>query len=211
MDYELEHVTGIGKATAERLKSMGIDSIEKLATINLDVFLKYKVKGVGKATAIKYIENAKILLEELKGNKKKEIIKEIIKKDKLIFLSYATKDAELFKIREISENLTLYDEIENVLYWQNDMHDNIIKYMNDNLGKCDLMILFCSPNALNSEPVEKEWTAAESLSKPIIPVFIKKEHIPPLLSSRLGLEFDQSNIQKMIQELYKLISKKLKF
>ncbi|MFX1257148.1 MAG: translation initiation factor IF-2 subunit gamma [Promethearchaeota archaeon] len=77
MAYELENVSGIGKATAERLKAVGIDSIEKLAKINLDVLLKYKVKGVGKATAIKYIENAKSLLEESKGKEKKEIIKEI--------------------------------------------------------------------------------------------------------------------------------------
>ncbi|MHA1104449.1 MAG: toll/interleukin-1 receptor domain-containing protein [Promethearchaeota archaeon] len=49
--------------------------------------------------------------------------------------------------------------------------------MNDNIGKCDVFILFCSPNALKSKPIEEEWTAANMLGKTIIPVFIKKELI----------------------------------
>ncbi|MFW9822846.1 MAG: hypothetical protein ACFFE4_07925 [Candidatus Thorarchaeota archaeon] len=39
------------------------------------------------------------------------------------------------------------------------------------------MILFCSDDALNSEPVEKEWTAAEIMGEPIIPVFYNTKHI----------------------------------
>jgi hypothetical protein len=130
-------------------------------------------------------------------------------KDKLlIFVSYATKDADLFKIKDIAEILTKYEEIRDVLYWQEDLKDNIFKYMSDNLSKCDVMILFCSKNTLDSEPVEKEWTAADAMGKPIIPVFIKPNHIPPLLRSRLGLEFDFYDLQKNVQELHKLILKK---
>ena len=49
----------------------------------------------------------------------------------LIFVSYATKDANLFKISELAEALTEYDEIHDVLFWQEDMQDNIIEYMNE--------------------------------------------------------------------------------
>ncbi|MFX1355906.1 MAG: TIR domain-containing protein [Promethearchaeota archaeon] len=126
----------------------------------------------------------------------------------LIFVSYATKDVDFFRIRSIAEQLTDFEGIDDVLYWQEDMHDNIFKFMNDNLGKCDVVLLFCSKNSLNSIPVEKEWTAADSLGKPIIPIFTKAEDIPPLLSSRLGLEFNSSNLQKTIQNLYDLIIKK---
>ncbi len=126
----------------------------------------------------------------------------------LVFASYATKDANLFKISELAEILTEYDEIHNVLFWQEDMHDNIIEYMNDNLGKCDVMLLFCSPNSMKSVPVKKEWTAADAMGKPIIPIFIKTVHIPPLLRSRLGVEFDTFDFQKTIQALYDLILKK---
>lgn len=133
--------------------------------------------------------------------------RETIKK-KLIFISYSTKDTEIFKIRNISEKLTEFNDIEKVLYWEEDMQDNIIKYMNDNLGICDVVLLFCSPNSLKSTPVEKEWTAADAMEKPIIPVFIKKEHIPPLLKSRLGMEYDTFDQEKNIENLYRLILKK---
>ena len=59
-----------------------------------------------------------------------------------------------------------------------------------------------------SIPVKKEWTAADAMGKPIIPIFIKTDHIPPLLRSRLGVEFDTFNFQKNIQTLYDLILKK---
>jgi len=131
-----------------------------------------------------------------------------VKKEILVFVSYATKDENLFKVKELAEKLTNYKEIEDVLYWQEDMKDNIITYMSDNLGKCDVMVMFCSKNALNSVPIKKEWTAADALGKPIIPVFFDLNHIPPLLSSRLGLEFDFYNMQKNVQELYNLILKK---
>ncbi|MBD3350253.1 MAG: TIR domain-containing protein, partial [Candidatus Lokiarchaeota archaeon] len=127
----------------------------------------------------------------------------------LVFISYATSDAPRFQISKIAETLTNYNEIEDVLYWQEDMHDNIIKFMNDNLGKCDVFLLFCSPNALRSSPVEKEWTAADALNKPIIPVFSNKNYIPPLLSSRLGIEiFDVFDIPGNVEKLYDLILKK---
>ncbi len=126
----------------------------------------------------------------------------------LVFLSYATKDATLFGIKEIAEELTKHPEIFDVLYWQEDMQDNIFEYMNDNLGRCHVVLLFCSPNALNSEPVKKEWTAADAMGKPILPVFLKPDHIPPLLRSRLGVEFDQFDFKKNITTLHELILKK---
>ena len=131
------------------------------------------------------------------------------KKRLLVFVSYATKDAHSYKISEIAEKLKAFPEIKTVLYWQENMHDNIFKFMNDNLEKCDIMLLFCSENTLNSTPVEKEWTAAEAIDLPIIPIFFNLDHIPPLLKSRLGMEFDFSDLDKNIQELRSLILKKI--
>jgi len=125
-----------------------------------------------------------------------------------VFVSYATKDAELYKIPELARMLEEYKEIGEVLYWQEDMHDSIIEYMNDNLGSCNGVLLFCSPNALDSVPVKKEWMAAESLNKPIIPIFFKAEHIPPLLNDRLGIEFDNFDFQKNVREIHELLLKK---
>ncbi|MFW9949042.1 MAG: translation initiation factor IF-2 subunit gamma, partial [Candidatus Thorarchaeota archaeon] len=64
MKYELEQVSGIGKATADRLRALGVDTVEKLASITPKELTKLKIKGVGESTALKYIKNAQILLEE---------------------------------------------------------------------------------------------------------------------------------------------------
>jgi len=64
MSYKLEDVSGIGKATAERMKAAGIDSIEKLAKVNVSDLLNLGIKGVGKTTAKKYIESAIKIVEE---------------------------------------------------------------------------------------------------------------------------------------------------
>ena len=125
-----------------------------------------------------------------------------------MFVSYAIKDAELFKIEEIAKRLTEYDEIKEVYYCEKHITDNIMEYMDEYLGKSHVLIIFCSENALNSIPVKKEWTAADMMDKPIIPVFLKPEHIPPLLKSRLGLEFDLMDMEKNIVELHNLLLKK---
>ena len=130
------------------------------------------------------------------------------REEMLVFVSYATKDAEMYKIPELARMLEEYKDIGKVLYWQEDMHDSIIEYMNDNLGKCNGVLLFCSPNALESTPVKKEWMAAEALKKPIIPIFFKPEHIPPLLSDRLGLEFDNFDFQKNVRGIHDIFLKK---
>ena len=83
MSNELENVSGIGKATAERLKAAGIDSIQKLATMKIDDLLKLKIKGIGAATGKKYIASAKKLFE--KTTPAKEIVTEskVIEKQKV--------------------------------------------------------------------------------------------------------------------------------
>jgi translation initiation factor 2 subunit 3 len=69
MTVHLEDISGIGKATAERMRAAGIDSVEKLASCKPEDLIKIKIKGVGKSTAIKYITNAKELLKSKKKEK----------------------------------------------------------------------------------------------------------------------------------------------
>ncbi len=126
----------------------------------------------------------------------------------IVFISHSTKDIETFRIPEISNSLSGYPEIKEALFWEEHMKDNIIKFMNDNLGRCHLIVLFCSENALHSTPVEKEWTAADALGIPIIPVFFDSSHIPPILQSRLGIEFDFYDVEKNVNSLHDLILKK---
>ncbi len=127
----------------------------------------------------------------------------------LIFISYATKDSDLFQIPKIAETLRTKPEIDEVLYWERNMKDDIYKYMNTNLGKCDILILFCSKNALKSENVEMEWMAGLKTKKKIIPVFQDEKVIPPLLTTKLGIEFNSHNLSETIEKIYSLILKKL--
>ena len=60
MSIKLEDVKGLGKKI-ENLKEAGIDTVEKLANANVDDLLE--IKGIGKASAEKFIKNAKDLIE----------------------------------------------------------------------------------------------------------------------------------------------------
>ncbi|MGB5912190.1 MAG: toll/interleukin-1 receptor domain-containing protein, partial [Promethearchaeia archaeon] len=97
-----------------------------------------------------------------------------------IFISYATADSTYFQVSKIATLLGENPEIEGVLYWEEDLQDDIYDYMNKNLAKCDAFLLFCSENANHSEPVQMEWKAALKIKKKIIPIFVKESDIPPL-------------------------------
>ncbi len=61
MSLKLEDVKGIGKKI-DSLKEAGIDSVEKLGKANVEELTE--LKGIGKATAQKMIDNAKELLDQ---------------------------------------------------------------------------------------------------------------------------------------------------
>jgi len=127
----------------------------------------------------------------------------------LVFISYATADSDFFEISKISEKLNEYPNIDEILYWEEKLKDDIYDYMNKNLGICDIFILFCSEKATASEAVQLEWKSALKIKKPIIPVFINEKDIPPLLSTKLGVQFNKNDIKNTIEQIYQLISKKL--
>ncbi len=133
----------------------------------------------------------------------------LMQKASIIYLSYSTLDSNKFSIASIAHKLESLPEIEKMLFWEEDMNDDIIEYMDENIAKCDVFLLFCSQNALNSEPVKMEWQSALKLKKKIIPVFINESDIPPLLSSKLGILFDKNNVDKTKMDLYYLIKRKL--
>ncbi len=60
MSLKLEDVKGLGKKI-ETLKEAGIDTVEKLASANVEDLLE--LKGIGETSAKKYISNAKELVE----------------------------------------------------------------------------------------------------------------------------------------------------
>jgi len=135
--------------------------------------------------------------------------KEVEKKNIRVFISYATTDSSYFQVSKIAKVLFNFPEIGKVLFWEEDMHDDIIDYMDTNLGKCDIFLLFCSQNALKSDAVKIEWQTALKVKKKIIPVFEREKDIPTLLSTKLGVQFSEKEIDTTIKNIYDLILKKL--
>ncbi len=78
MTNDLEDVSGIGKATADRLRASVIDTVEKLASTTLEELTKLKIKGVGESTALKYIKNAQKLSKEKPSDIEPKLKKEDI-------------------------------------------------------------------------------------------------------------------------------------
>ncbi|MHA2290165.1 MAG: TIR domain-containing protein [Promethearchaeota archaeon] len=134
---------------------------------------------------------------------------EILRKDILVFVSYATADSKYFEIRNISEKMRKYPLIGDILYWEEALKDDIYDFMNNNLEKCDIFLIFCSNTSKSSEPVQMEWKAALKLKKPIIPVFQNETTIPALLSTKLGVQFNKEDVNGTIEQIYKLVLKKL--
>lgn len=77
--------------------------------------------------------------------------------------------------------------------------------MTEGLRECDILLLYCSENSDESESVKDEWTAAYKKKKKILPIFIEESHIPDLISTRRGVKFNESNLQKTIDEIKKII------
>jgi hypothetical protein len=130
------------------------------------------------------------------------------RKELLVFVSYATVDSTFFEVSKISDTLKNYPRIGDILYWEEALKDDIYDFMNNNLEKCDVFLIFCTKNSKTSEAVQMEWKAALKLKKPIIPIFQSETNIPPLLSTKLGVQFNKEDISDTIEQIYKLIVKK---
>jgi len=148
-----------------------------------------------------------------KGIKPRELearVKPLVSKvgfKKTVFVSYSMSDLNIFQISKIAEKLTRYPEIEEVLYADKSVVDDFIKYMDEYIGKCDIFILFCSEKSSDSKFVGMEWRAAVSLDKRVIPIFIDKRFIPPILSSRLGVEYNAKDLNGTVENIYGIIIK----
>jgi len=159
------------------------------------------------------ISEASQFTEEERRVMEKKAEERIMEKDEggkvKVFMSYATLDSNFFQISDVAEHLTYYSDIEQVLYWEESLQDDIYGYMNKNLDLCDIFLIFCSTNALQSDAVEMEWQAALKIKKKIIPIFINESEIPPLLSTKLGVPFIKDDLNKTIEQIHQLILKKL--
>ncbi|MBD3187555.1 TIR domain-containing protein [Candidatus Bathyarchaeota archaeon] len=122
-----------------------------------------------------------------------------------VFISYATCDFENYNISEIARSLEATDGISRVIYYQREKYIDIIKFINENIRLCDVMVLFCSKEACESDYVSMEWMSFLKLKKPVIPIFTEQDQIPPLLTTKRGVQFDPSCFGKCLSMLKQLI------
>lgn len=80
MSLKLEDIKGLGKKI-DTLKEAGIDSVEKLANSKIEALTE--LKGIGKATAEKIIDNAKDLLKNSKSDSGGVLDKEVLDKSEI--------------------------------------------------------------------------------------------------------------------------------
>ena len=128
-----------------------------------------------------------------------------------VFLSYSTEDTGLFKIKEIAKYLESNPDISKVYYWEKDSGQNIIEYMEKNLEKSRVFILFCSENSNDSKSVKLERAAAIQMSQEermrILPIFMNSRDIPLLVKPFLGVEYQQDDfyhfLQKLAEEIFR--------
>lgn len=161
---------------------------------------------------IKFISNeglAKSIPKLRKENKEQIHRKEQVsrKENELtIFLSYSTTDSGYFRMPDIAKALESYTEIDKILYWEADSGENIVEYMEKTLKECNVFVLFCSENALNSLAVTDEWQAAFQLRKKgllkIVPVYEDEKFIPALLTPLLNVKFSKDSFIDFIVNLY---------
>ncbi|MHA1312187.1 MAG: leucine-rich repeat domain-containing protein [Candidatus Helarchaeota archaeon] len=127
-----------------------------------------------------------------------------------IFISYATKDRDIFHILDLKYYLEKQQNIDHVFVWEKDIGIDIYDYMEKNIPKCDIMLTFCSTNYLNSKPCEKEWQAADRIGKQIVPIFIEITHVPLLLKNIMGVKIDifkepEENFKDILKEINRRI------
>ena len=127
-----------------------------------------------------------------------------------VFISHATVDSELFKLRSLANALKSHSKIDDVMYWEDNALDDTFEWMNINLEKCDLMLVLCSPNAKESVNVRREYSYALNSEKQIIPIFINSSDIPPILTSQRLIRYDQHDHKNLVKNLIDLIEKKRK-
>ncbi|MBD3351611.1 MAG: TIR domain-containing protein [Candidatus Lokiarchaeota archaeon] len=128
---------------------------------------------------------------------------------KKIFISYETTDVDRFQIKKLVEMLEEQSDIvEKVYYWQRDtrLGEDFKDYMKDRIKKSDIVLFFCSENALQSRPVLQEIDYTEAYDKNPIPIYEDRQFIPEEIKSRRGLEFDDTHLRQFLDRLLMSLS-----
>lgn len=125
---------------------------------------------------------------------------------KKIFISYATKDKDIFQIPTLAEKLSEQIDIEDVFFWEEHAIGSIINYMKEFLMKSDVVLIFWSPDKYQSTPMQMERNLTLREDKKFISIYLKLEDIDEIWQDFRGIKWDTENINKNIDEIMRLIN-----
>ncbi|TKJ24983.1 MAG: hypothetical protein CEE42_09190 [Promethearchaeota archaeon Loki_b31] len=207
----------------EELKTKTKMEINELKNIIEELILNKQIEAKIRGSTIFFAKSSSSIG---KVKKRKEIIPQLLEKDEYndaralnegygtevkffkVFLSYSTLEI-FFQIKNIAKILNSYPEIKETLFWEANSGENIVEYMEKTLKKCNIFVLFCSKNSLNSKAVTDEWQAAFQLRKKgslkIIPVYEDERFVPALLTPLLNVRFLEGDFVNFILSLRKEI------
>ena len=122
-------------------------------------------------------------------------------------MSFYPEDLKMYKIREIIQKLKIYPEIRDIIYRTYKTDEDMFEFTQNVINKFDVMLVFCSKEALSSTEVKNQWISALDNNKSIIPVYIKPDYVPDLLKNNEGLLYDLYDFDGTILNLRYLILK----
>lgn len=195
---------------------------------NLEELNLYDNKFTSIPSEIWPLEN---LIPKLNGNPLSDIDQEILKKDAKaiheycrkrallhVFISHAVVDHREYKISELVNFLESQDEIYDVLYCERDMVEDINKFMEDNVPKCQILLFIATPASLKSKACQYELELALRNNLAIIPMKcldLNWDDLTSLpnnlnkidLDKKFGFEYDLMKFDTICVELYDYIKK----
>ncbi|MBD3350029.1 MAG: TIR domain-containing protein [Candidatus Lokiarchaeota archaeon] len=141
-------------------------------------------------------------IKESLKDKLEEIDKTFTDKIK-VFFSYAVKDSQSFKIKQIAETLESESDIE-VMYWERDKKpgQDLLDYMTFGVQWCDFFVFFYSQNSEESKACQKEYRMADIIEKTIISVTNDKNNLPIYLQISCYVNYSD-DIDQVVQEIKK--------
>ena len=125
-----------------------------------------------------------------------------------IYVSYADEDYDVFKIGEFMRRLSIFDDIDQVFNQGTGVNQEYFNEFENQIKGYDLMITFCSPNALKTPFLLKLWQKTKSMQMFVIPIYIEPQHIPRFLKSYKKVEFDAFNFEENLEKIHKIIIKR---
>ena len=108
-----------------------------------------------------------------------------------VYFSYSKQDVQTFKLDSLARSINQLPHVNKVFYRGRSYFGSIVMYMNENIPKSDVVLVFCSKGA--SRNVAEEARAATLQRKTVIPIYTDKNDVPVTLRTRRGVKYDPAH------------------